>query len=69
MSINYHGIFELTYDIVQKMLSLDDLKASTQIFVNFYSNYLIISLPVYKKCSNNIEIVLQDEFDLLETKL
>ncbi|MBW9147271.1 AMP-binding protein, partial [Clostridium sp. CM027] len=68
LSINYHGIFELTYDIVQKMLSLDKIRRATEIFVNCYSNYLVISFPIYKKCINNLEKILQDEFNILETK-
>nr|WP_258957390.1 non-ribosomal peptide synthetase [Bacillus wiedmannii] len=69
LSINYQGGFSIEYEEMQEILKNDDYNKSTEVFVNSYSNYLILSYPIFSGCSGDIEEVIQNELNQLEDLL
>ncbi|WP_211750154.1 non-ribosomal peptide synthetase [Paenibacillus sp. Marseille-Q4541] len=69
LSINYQGAFDISYEDVQKIVSSDEFRDTPEIFVNSYTDYLVIYYPTYERLQANLEKVLKQEFQILETEL
>ncbi|WP_106767071.1 non-ribosomal peptide synthetase [Paenibacillus faecalis] len=69
LSVNFQGAFELTYEELQNLMRTNHYRTTNEVFANRYSNSLVIYYPIYSRLVNDLEQVLQREFDLLETKL
>lgn len=67
-TLNYQGAFELNEQTFQRLLHLKAQPASTEIYVNHYQDYLVVSAPV-PKGKPNLKDVLQEACITLEERL
>lgn len=69
LSINYQGAFELTSEALEVIKTGKHFRSTTEIFMNSYSNFLVISYPIYSSLLKDLERNMQYQFDILEKSL
>lgn len=69
LSINYHGLFKLTYEEVQVIRNMKNTNAAPEVYVNTYEDYLLMSIPVYQNCKSDITKAIERKLCELEDEL
>jgi hypothetical protein len=69
LSVNFQAAFDLTYEEFKNMMTVNHYRTTNEIFVNRFADSLVIYYPLYSRRQNDLDAVLQKEFEVLEQLL
>jgi len=71
--INYHGIFDLSFEALQKTINLLEKQKNQigycEIYINNYMDYLSVAFPVFDQSGENVSQKIQMGIDMFEENL